>query len=108
MKIYDLDIPKEDALKEYNRLIDILYSILGNFEDCQKINVYTPFLTQCSRVSIQMLGMYKILGITNFLEINSVLVGMWEKKDVTHGQVRTMIFHCINLIEKLKQEVLNE
>lgn len=85
-----------------SRIINMLYSILGSYENCETESEFTPYIIQIDRVTTQMTGFFEILGSDAFLTISATLKGMSKEKNITHKKVKSLIFYCIDLVKKVR------
>jgi len=86
----------------YERIINMLYSMLGSYENCETENNFEPFIIQGQRTCIQMQGFYNLIGGDAFMTISATIKGMIDCKELNHKKVKSWIFYCIDLVKKMK------
>jgi len=96
-------IISEEKLNEYyDRLINEIFKILGIYESCEKTEDFTKYISYLDKVIPQLKGTYDILGNVVFLSLTTTLIGMQDYELLTHKKVRSLVFHCIDMITKTK------
>ena len=103
-EVYDAEISQTELIDYLNTVINRLFAVLGIFEDCSEINDMTNYYIYLERVIYEMSGGYENLGAGNFLQIVNVLCGLRDDEKVTHRKVKSTIFHCISVVNKIKAE----
>lgn len=104
--IYNINNIKvsKDSLNEYlDSLINKLFAILGIYEDCEKINDFSNYDIYVDRILTEITGCYYSIGFKNFLSISNILIGMKHTENINHKKVKSLVFHCISIINKIKK-----
>lgn len=60
----------------------------------------TTFNSYLDRLIIEFDGIKDIFDITIFISIVGILSGMRNKKNLTHKEVKSLVFHCISIVKK--------
>ena len=92
----------EQIDKYLDSLINKIFAILGIYEDCEKINNFKNYLSYVNIIIIEVKGFYKFSNAENFLSLISILNGMTLLDEMKHGTVKSLTFHCISIIKKVK------
>ena len=50
------------------------------------------------------MGAEQLYNGTVFIEIATMLKGLQIREDLSQKEVKSMVFHCIEMLDKLKQE----
>lgn len=68
----------------------------------------SSFYSYLDRLIIEFNGVKNIFDITLFMSIVGILDGMMNKQNLTHKEVKSLVFHCISIVKKGidKDEVL--
>lgn len=60
----------------------------------------STFNSYLDRLIIEFNGIKDIFDITIFMSIVGILNGMRSKDNLTHREVKSLVFHCISIIKK--------
>lgn len=102
--IYDAEISQEELISYLNTVVNRLFAILGIYEDCVISGDMHNYDVYVDRVILEMAGGYKNIGVASFLQIANILSGLKDDEKVNHKKVKSTIFHCISVINKIKAE----
>lgn len=99
----------EITVPTYNQYIDDLinkvFKILPIFEECvQKStnNKFVPYLSYLDKIVTIMTGAEAIFQKKDFIILVSLFKGMQKRTDLTKTQIKSLVFHCIDILEKMK------
>ena len=101
-----IEIPIALHNKYIDRLIANFFKILPIYEDC----IYTPeksleqYQMYLEKVITGLMGAERLYNGTVFIEIASLLKGIQVREDLAQKEVKSIVFHCIEMLDKLKQE----
>lgn len=90
---------KELNYKE--KIINKTFKILGIYEDCEMENDLDNFYTYIDRLCLEYLGIYKNTKNDSFFSLYNILSGLHEDKKINHKKVKSVVFHCINVIKSV-------
>lgn len=85
-----------------DELINRIFAILAIYEDCEKSNNFQNYLSYLNRIIVEVNGVYNLLNIEDILSIIFTLEGMTIIEKMKHGTVKSLTFHCISIIKKVK------
>lgn len=92
-----------NEIQEYKQsCINKIFAILGIYEDCEKINDYSGYTTYVKRLTREFNGIYNMFGIVNFLSLVGILKDMQVSDNLTHADVKQLVFHCISLVKRAR------
>lgn len=60
----------------------------------------SPFYSYLDRLVIEFYGAKDIFDICTFISIVSILDGLRKEENLTHKEVKSVVFHCISLVKK--------
>lgn len=83
-------------------VINKIYAALAIFEDCEKVKDFSAFYTYLNRICTEFNGVYKMFGSPLYITIVAILEGMSTKENLTHKEVKSLVFHCISTINKAR------
>lgn len=84
-----------------NKMINKVFAILGIYEDCEKISDFDTYQTYVQRVIIEMIGFSRNYPHPTLVSLVNLLTGIINVKDLTHRQVKSIIFHTISSLKKM-------
>lgn len=56
--------------------------------------------TYLDRLIVEFNGTKYTLDVDTFVSLVSILAGIRNKGDITHKEVKSLVFHCISLVKK--------
>lgn len=93
----------ENEVTAYKKtVINKIYAALAIFEDCEKVNDYSAFYTYLNRICTEFTGVYNMFGASLYITIVAILDGMSTNKNLTHKEVKSLVFHCISTVNKAR------
>lgn len=92
-----------NEFNEYkSKLINKCFAILGIYEDCEKYNVFTSYISYIDRIKFELVGLHKNMEYIQLISIINILTGMQEIDSINHKQVKSLVFHIISTIQKME------
>lgn len=114
---YKLSFSKELLIDYYDNLLNDCFKLLPIYEGrdfkTKKI-IYTPeeahknYIAYLSSFLNEICGGYYMFNNIYFLKLMTNLSGMMSIKINEHRKLKPLVFKCINLINKLKEEIDND
>lgn len=102
--INGIEISDEILNKYFDALINKIFAILGVYEDCDKIKDFSNYDIYLDRVLTELSGGYYVIGFDNFISLSNILTGIKYSDKINHRKVKSLVFHCISMIKKMKVE----
>ena len=112
---YKIPISNKLLINYYNNLIKDFFKILPIFEgrDARtKLVIYSPeesyiqYNKYISNFILEIKGAYILFNDNPyFLKLLNILEGMLNSKIIEHAEIKSLVFHCIDIIKKLIEEV---
>lgn len=84
-----------------NKMVNKVFAILGIYEDCEKISDFDTYKTYVQRVIVEMVGFSRNYPHSTLVSLVNILTGIMETKNLTHKQVKSIIFHTISSLKKM-------
>lgn len=100
--INGITISEKEMDEYYDRVINELFKILGIYESCEKDKDFYRYVAYLEKLIPQLSGSYEIFGTTVFITLVSTLNGMLDYESLTHKKIKSLVFHCIDLVSKTK------
>lgn len=98
--VYKLKLSEDEAAYYSQKSINKLFAILGIFEECEEDNDMSTFHTYLDRLILEFSGVKDVFDICTFISIVGILSGLRDKEQLTHKEVKSIVFHCISLVKK--------
>lgn len=102
--ISGIEVSGKTLNKYLDTLINKVFAILGVYEDCEEINDFYTYDTYLDRVITELTGGYYVIGFNNFVSLVNILTGIKYSEELSHKRVKSLVFHCISIIKKMKVE----
>lgn len=99
-----IEISSEMLNKYFDTLINKIFAILGVYEDCEEINDFSSYDIYLDRVLTELTGGYYMIGFDNFVSLSNILTGIKYSETINHRKVKSLVFHCISMVKKMKVE----
>lgn len=103
---YDNDKVKlnEKETQQYKeKLIGKCFAVLGIYEDCEKDNQFTSFITYIDRLKRELAGYYINSNDIQLISIVNILTEMQELNELTQSRVKSLTFYIISVVQKIKE-----
>lgn len=98
-----------EILEDYlDKLINKIFAVLAIFEDCEKNNDFENFEVYLDRVIIEVSGGFYIIGSSDFISLLNILSGIKNDKYINHKKIKSLVFHCISLVKKMKNTYIGD
>ena len=100
--INGIEISDEMLDKYFDILINKIFAILGIYEDCEEAEDFSNYNVYLDRVITELTGGYYVIGFENFISLTNILTGIKYSDEINHKKVKSLVFHCISIIKKMK------
>lgn len=97
-----IEISGEMLNKYFDTLINKIFAVLGVYEDCEEIKDFSSYDIYLDRVLTELTGGYYIIGFDNFVSLSNILAGIKYSENINHRKVKSLVFHCISIVKKMK------
>lgn len=97
-------ISKETYCKFLSELVNKIFKILPLYEEAEKVNNFDNYYIYIDKLIIMLKGCEDLLLDTNFFELISILEGMRQISDLTQRKTKSLVFHCIDIVNKIKEK----
>lgn len=88
-----------------NDIIDKIFKILPIYENCvlSEGKDFYPYISHLDKLITQFTGSEILFEEKAFLTLTTILIGMQETTNLTQKKVKSLVFHCIDIVSKLKK-----
>lgn len=97
MTKYNLRITNHDLNNYYNNLINGFYKMLPIFEESEN-EVFKKYV---ANFMVELTGCYNVFENIEFLKLINISEGILNS-ECNHKQIKSLVFSCINIINKLR------
>lgn len=98
--VYEIKLNEDDIAYYNKRSINKLFAVLAIFEECEEVGDMSPFYAYLDRLIIEFRGVKDIFDICTFISIVAILDGLRKEDNLSHKEVKSIVFHCISLVKK--------
>lgn len=85
-------------------IIGKVFKILPIWEDCESNKNFDNFNIYLDKIVTMFMGSDYLYNNENFYLATSTLKGMQMRGNLSQKKVKSLVFHCIDLLEKSRQE----
>lgn len=104
MIIQGIEIPVSLYNEYITDVVNKIFKMLPIYENCElKSGNFEEYESYLDKVITMLIGSEFLFEDRAFLSIASILKGMQIRDDLTHKKVKSSVFHCIDILGKLKQ-----
>lgn len=97
VKILDSDINKY-----LDNLVNRIFAVLGIYEECVLDDKFDNYISYLDRVIVEISGVANTFKMNDFIGIVNILVGLQDLNILNHKKVKSLTFHCIDVVKKNK------
>lgn len=102
--INEVEIPASTYNMYIKQCINKIFKILPIYEDCEEQGDFKFYISYLDKLIIMFTGSEILFNQSDFINLVSTLKGMQHMEDLTRTQVKSIVFHCIDLLDRLKIE----
>lgn len=100
-----IQIPTKVHNTYIDGLISKIFKILPIYEDClynedYDISQYDAYL---NKILTMLIGSEYLYDGENFGDIVALLKGLQIRRDLSQKEVKSIVFHCIDVLDKMKK-----
>ena len=106
-KIDGIQIPTPLYNSYLDGIVGKIFKLLPIYENCELSldKDFYPFLSHLDKLTIQLKGSDILFENSIFIELTSTLYGMKEIENTNKKKMKSLVFHCIDIVGKLKKEM---
>lgn len=93
------------TVKYLEKMIDKIFAVLGIYEDCETINCFDNYYIYLNRLCTELKGCTYLAEKEELLSVYNTLYGLYKTKNTNHDKVKSIVFHCISVVKKMKVEI---
>ena len=106
--INEVEVPVSTYNSYIRQSINKVFKILPIYEDCEEQQSFKHYISYLDKLIIMFMGSELLFNQRDFIELVSILKGLQEPEDLTKDKIKSLVFHCINILERLKVSVDKE
>lgn len=99
---YKMKISDNDTNIYLDKLIDKIFAILGIYEDCVDKGSFDDYFVYLDRLCVELKGCSYTFDVDKFISLYNILIGLMHSQSIEHKQVKSIVFHCISVVKKMK------
>ena len=100
--INGVEIPTSTYNAYIRQSINKIFKILPIYEDCEAQNDFKFYVSYLDKLIVMFTGSEILFEQADFINLISTLKGMQQIQDLNQQQVKSIVFHCIDLLDRLK------
>jgi hypothetical protein len=104
--INGVEIPKSTYNSFINENINKIFKILPIYEECLEKEDFKNYLTYIDKLIVMFTGSEILFNQKDFINLVSILKGMQNTLTLNKNQVKSIVFHCISILDKMKLQAL--
>ena len=101
---YGITVPDGMFNRFLTECVGRVFKILPIYEECSAKNEFQDYNSYVEKVVTTFTGSKILFEQSSFLTLTSTLAGLLETENLNQKKVRSIVFHCISLIEKMRKE----
>lgn len=95
-------LDNSEVSKYKDELINRCFAILGIYEDCESTKEFSSYIKYTDRIKYEFIGFYNNTKNVRLISIINIVTGLQNYSDITHKQVKSLVFHIISTIQKME------
>ena len=105
-KMGDIEVPINIYNEYIDNTIDRIFKILPIYENCllMEKSDFSTYLSYLDKLILQINGSKILLSDSAFITLSATLIGLINEEKTTQKKVKSTVFHCIDIISKLKKK----
>ena len=107
--INEVEIPTSTYNSYIRQCINKIFKILPIYEDCEEHKDFKCFISYLEKLIIMFTGSEILFNQKEFVDLVSILKGLQvEAENLNQNKIKSLVFHCINMLDGLKIEITKE
>lgn len=100
--INEVEVPVSTYNSYIRQCINKIFKILPIYEDCEEKKDFKHFVSYLDKLIVMFMGSEILFNQRDFIDLVSILKGLQQVEGLTQNTVKSTVFHCINMLDKLK------
>ena len=106
--INEVEVPVSTYNTYIRQCINKIFKILPIYEECEEKQNFKHYISYLDKLIIMFTGSELLFNQRDFVDLVSILKGLQKFEDLTKDKTKSIVFHCINILERLKVSVDTE
>ena len=103
--INEVEVPISTYNSYIRQCINKIFKILPIYESCEEQQNFKYYISYLEKLIIMFTGSELLFSQGVFVELISILKGLQEFENLTKNKTKSIVFHCITILERLKVNV---
>jgi hypothetical protein len=100
--INEVEVPISIYNSYIRQCINKIFKILPIYENCEEQNDFKHFISYLDKLIIMFTGSEILFNQRDFIDLISILKGLQEADNLNKNKIKSIVFHCINILDRLK------
>ena len=100
--INEVEVPVSTYNSYIRQCINKIFKILPIYEDCEEQQNFKHYISYLDKLIVMCIGSELLFNQRDFVELVSILKGLQEFECLTKEKTKSIVFHCIDMLERLK------
>lgn len=103
--INEVEVPVSTYNSYIRQCINKVFKILPIYEDCEEQQNFKHYISYLDKLIVMFTGSELLFSQRDFVEIVSLIKGLQELQGLTKDKTKSIVFHCIDILERLRVNV---
>ena len=106
--INEVEVPVSTYNSYIRQSINKIFKLLPIYETCEEQNDFKHFISYLEKLIIMFTGSEILFNQRDFIDLVSILKGLQKVENLNKDSIKSIVFHCISILDRLKVEVDTE
>lgn len=102
--INEVEVPISTYNSYIRRCINKIFKILPIYEECESQNNFDFYVSYLDKLIVMFTGSEILFNQKDFIDLVSIFKGLQIPNNYNKEQVKSIVFHCIDILDRLKLE----
>lgn len=103
--INEVEVPVSTYNSYIRQCINKVFKILPIYEDCEEEKDFKHFKSYLEKLIVMFMGSEILFNQRDFIDLVSILKGLQQAENLNKDSIKSIVFHCINILDRLKAEI---
>ena len=103
--INEVEVPVSTYNSYIRQCINKVFKILPIYENCEEQQNFKYFISYLDKLIVMFTGSEILFNQKDFIDLVSLFKGMQQIEGLTKNTIKSTVFHCIDILDKLKVEI---
>ena len=100
--INEVEVPVSTYNSYIRQCINKVFKILPIYESCEEQQNFKHFVSYLDKLIIMFTGSEILFNQKDFIDLVSLVKGMQKIDDLNKDTIKSTVFHCISILDRLK------